>query len=62
MLAYLLWVTVEHDAEYRTKQWVVMLNFYPGVVIWFGAGCGCIFAIIVKEATEDDIGESYVEN
>ena len=39
-----------------------MLNFYPGVVIWFGAGCGCIFAIIVKEATEDDIGESYVEN
>ena len=27
-----------------------------------GTGCGRIFAIIMKDATEDDIGESYLED
>ena len=45
---------------YRTTG-VFILN-YQGVVTGCGEGCGRIFAIIVKVATEDDIGESYVED
>ena len=41
------------------------MGFYTiisGCVTGWGAGCGRIFIIIVKDATEDDIKESYVED
>ena len=56
-LAYRFWLTVEDDTDIAQKD----RGFYTQL-LRCGTGCGRIFAIIMKDATEDDIGESYLED